>query len=61
MLYVCSRRIIVKFAIEVLSLFAFLLGSPIYLPRLVDAASAPNAAPVKTNPQSAQTNLPSTK
>ncbi|HUN62327.1 MAG TPA: hypothetical protein VMU53_10065 [Candidatus Sulfotelmatobacter sp.] len=50
-----------KFAIEVLSLFAFLLGSPVYLPRLGDSASQPNAAPVKTNSPSNQTNLPSTK
>lgn len=50
-----------KFAMEVLSLLAFLLGSPVYLPRLVDAAPTSNPTPVKTNSQATQTALPSTK
>jgi len=46
------RRLVVKFAMEVLSLFAFLLGAPLYLPRMVESASIPStAAPAAPNPQ----------
>jgi hypothetical protein len=51
----------VKFTMEVLSLLAFLLGSPVYLPRLVDVAPTSNPATVKNNPPAAQSPLPSTK
>jgi len=51
----------VKFTLEVLSLLAFLFGSPVYLPRLVEVAPASNPAPAKTNSASAQSPLPSIK
>jgi hypothetical protein len=50
----------VKFAIEVLSLLAFLLGSPVYLPRLVDTTTASNPVPVKTD-SAAHTAIPRAK
>jgi hypothetical protein len=52
----------VKFATEVLSLLAFLLGTPVDLPRLVEASPVPNAAPADANHQSApSSSLPPSK
>jgi hypothetical protein len=57
-----SRRVLVKFATEVLSLLAFLLGTPVDLPRLVEASPVPNAAPADANHQSApSSSLPPSK
>jgi hypothetical protein len=51
----------VKFAVEVLSLFAFLLGSPIYLPRLAEAVPKSSPVPATIHSPAAQSAIPPAK